>query len=148
MLESWEPRRRALVIEGNARRRRDTCLALESRGIEAITAPDGNLGLHVVADELFDLDLLVVDLDAPERDGWEILHVIRERGNEQDLRVLVTTDQPAAVRGNLHAMGADAVVDHRRGALAIADESAALLAAGPRVWGESQPPRERLRATG
>ncbi|HYG68245.1 MAG TPA: histidine kinase, partial [Anaeromyxobacteraceae bacterium] len=130
MLESWEPRRRALVIAGNARLRRDTCLALEARGIETITAPDGDLGLHLVAEELLALDLLVVDLDAPRRDGWEILHVIRERGNEQDLRVLVTTDQPAAVRGNLHAMGADAVVDRRRGPPAIADESAALLAAG------------------
>jgi DNA-binding response OmpR family regulator len=148
MLESWEPRRRALVIEGNARLRRETCLALEARGIEAITAPDGHIGLHLVAERLFELDLVVADLDAPLRDGWELLHVIRERGNEQDLRVIVTTDLAPAVRGNLLALGADAVIDRCRGPLAVAEVAAALLAAGPRVWGEARAPGDRLQAAG
>lgn len=133
MLESWGERRRALVVEGGARARRETCLALEGRGIQAITAPDGLIGLHVLVDELLTLDLVVVALDAPERDGWAILRTIRELGNEQDLRVLVTGDDvdPLAV-ARLHAAGADAVVDRAGGAETIAERAEALLDEGPR----------------
>jgi CheY-like chemotaxis protein len=125
---------RALVIEADEAARRETRLALEARGIAALTAPCGLSGLDALLEHLLDLSIVVADLRAPGLDGWRLVRIVRQLGNEQDLRLLITGEGvPGAWAARLAEMGADAVLDRSVGPAGVAEHAAALLALGPRA---------------
>src|SRR5262245_37898159 len=83
-----------LIIEDEAPIRRGVADALRASGYRAIEASDGTQGLSLALSE--DLDLVLLDLLLPGRDGMEVLIDLRQarsslpviiltaRGNEQD----------------------------------------------------------------
>jgi DNA-binding response OmpR family regulator len=103
---------RALLLDGDVTALRVLGCALERRGVDVRAAGDGARGLEILLDELLSLDVLVVDLDLPARDGWSFLRLVRGAGGERDLAVVVLArDASPALRGQLASLGADAVVD-------------------------------------
>ena len=84
-------RRKILVVEDEGAIRRGIVDALDFAGYEVEEAPDGNLGLErAVAPEL---DLLLLDLMLPGRDGWEILKEVRR--SRPRLPVIILTAKGA-----------------------------------------------------
>ena len=124
----------ALVIEADEAARRETRLALEARGIAALTAPCGLSGLDALLEHLLGLSIVVADLRAHGLDGWRLVRLVRQLGNEQDLRLLITGEGVSgAWAARLAEMGADAVLDRSVGPAGVAEHAAALLALGPRA---------------
>jgi DNA-binding response OmpR family regulator len=117
---------KALLLDDDATALRLLGTALEARGFEVRAATEGEGGLALLLDELLDLDVLVLDLELPGRDGYELLNLVRRAGGERDLGIVVLASAPdRAVRDQLLALGADAVVDRRAGhAVAVAAISA------------------------
>ncbi len=107
--------RRALVVKGDARARSALAEALAARGFEVLTAEDGERGLHVVAEELLTLDLLVTGLDLPGMRGEAFVRAIRLAGGESDLTIVVATEEVDEAKERRLAGLADAVVDTARG---------------------------------
>jgi CheY-like chemotaxis protein len=125
-------RPKALLLDDDATVLRLLGTTLEARGLDVRAACDGQGGLELLVDELLDLDVLVVDLELPGRDGWELLHLVRRAGGERDLRVVVLVGDPApAVREQLLALGADTVVDRRAGPAVAAEAVCALARRSP-----------------
>jgi CheY-like chemotaxis protein len=114
-------RPRALLLDDDAAAQGRLRGALERHGYQVRAAADGTAGLGLLLDELLHLDVLVVDLDLPGRDGWSLLRLIRGAGGERDLPVVVLASgaQPA-VRAQLRALGADLVLDRSAGPAAAA----------------------------
>jgi CheY-like chemotaxis protein len=94
---------------------------LERCQVEALSASDGHSGVGLLLDELLHLDVLVVDLDLPGRDGWALIDLVRRAGGERDLAIVVVAAGAACVRGQLLALGADAVVERTDGPAAAAE---------------------------
>jgi CheY-like chemotaxis protein len=118
---------KALLLDDDVTVLRLLGTALEARGLELRAATDGESGLALLIDELLDLDVLVLDLDLPGRNAWELLHLVRRAGGERDLGVVVLASAPErGVRDALLALGADAVVDRRAGHGAAAEAIAAV----------------------
>jgi CheY-like chemotaxis protein len=135
---------KALLLDDDVTVLRVLGTALEARGLELRAATDGESGLALLLDELLDLDVLVLDLELPGRNAWELLHLVRRAGGEQDLRVVVlAADVDRGVRDALLALGADAVVDRRAGHGAAAD---AIAAVARRERGPARPPAPEPRA--
>ena len=90
---------------------------------------DGEAGVAALLDELLALDVLVVDLELPGRDGWALLRLIRGAGGEAELPVVVlAAGASPAVRAQLRALGADAVVDRSAGPSGVARAVEAVVA--------------------
>jgi CheY-like chemotaxis protein len=118
---------KALLLDDDATVLRLLGTALEARGFDVRAATEGEGGLALLVDELLDLDVLVVDLELPGRDGYELLNLVRRAGGERDLGIVVLASAPsAAVRAQLLALGADAVVDRRAGTSAAAEAVSAV----------------------
>jgi DNA-binding response OmpR family regulator len=114
-------RPRALLLDDDALLQSLLRSALRCRGYEVLSAADGDAGVGLLLDELLRLDVLVVDLDLPGRDGWSMLRLIREAGGERELPVVVlAANATPAVRAQLRALGADAVVQPSAGPVALA----------------------------
>jgi CheY-like chemotaxis protein len=95
--------------------------ALERCHVEALWACDGQNGVALLLDELLRLDVLVVDLELPGRDGRSLIDLIRRAGGERDLGIVVVATGATRVRGQLLALGADAVVERSDGPGAAAE---------------------------
>jgi len=122
-------RARALLLDGDLRALHALGVELEARGLEVRAATDGHSGLELLIDELLGLDVLVVDLDLPGRDGAELLELIRRAGGERDLAVVVVASLAGrGLRARLAALGADAVVDRADGPGAVVEAVERLLA--------------------
>jgi uncharacterized protein (TIGR02266 family) len=108
--------RRALVVDDDALILRALTDSLQARGFEVLTARNGQEGLHIVADELLTLDLLVTDVRMPEMDGETFVNTIRGAGGESELAIVVIagTLDPALER-RMEQAGADAVLDKALG---------------------------------
>lgn len=71
---------------------------LEAAGYHVESAPDGNLGLQLALDQLF--DLLILDVMLPGRDGFEICRAVRERGFDGAVLMLTARGEvPDRVQG-------------------------------------------------
>ncbi len=120
--------RRALVVEDDATTLFTLADALGARGFEVLTARDGTAGMHLVADELLTLDLLLTDLRLPGLDGEALVRTIRQAGGESDLAIVVVTGtcQPG-VEERLLSLGADAVLEKALGPDMVAQAADAAL---------------------
>jgi CheY-like chemotaxis protein len=108
--------RRALVVDDDALILRALADSLQARGFEVLTARDGKEGLHIVADELLALDLLVTDVRMPEMDGETFVRTIRGAGGESELAIVVITGKlDPALERRMEAAGANAVLDKALG---------------------------------
>jgi CheY-like chemotaxis protein len=68
-------------------------LLLELADHEVFEAADGNTALEIL-DEQADIEVILLDLRLPGRDGWEILTELRNAGRLADgLRVIVFSAQ-------------------------------------------------------
>jgi DNA-binding response OmpR family regulator len=112
---------RALVLHGDAAARSQLQRALEARGMVATVAADGAAGVDRLLAELLWLDVLVVDLDLPGRDGRALAALVRQAGNEQELALVVVAARTTqALRLELGGLGVDAVVDRSEGSETVA----------------------------
>lgn len=119
---------RVLVVDDDALARAIMKDAFVSRGFEVLTAPDAELGLHVLADEILTLDALVTDVRMPGVDGEEFVRRIRGAGGEHDLPILVATATlDAALADALRAAGADHAVAKSLGPDLIVDATVAVI---------------------
>jgi CheY-like chemotaxis protein len=122
---------KALLLDDDTTVLRLLGTALEARGFELRAATEGEGGLGLLLDELLGLDVLVVDLELPGRDGRDLLRLVRGAGGERDLGVVVLAgDLQGGVRDELLALGADMVVDRRAGHAVAAEAIAAFLRSG------------------
>ena len=120
--------RRALVVDDDGLVRRMLSDALESRGFEVLTARDGAEGLHVLAEELLTLDLLLTDVKMPGMDGETFVRTIREQGGESDLTIVAAIGGVDAVlEERMARAGADAVIDKSLGPELVAQAADAAL---------------------
>ncbi len=108
--------RRALVVDDDALILRALTDSLQARGFEVLTARDGQEGLHIVADELLTLDLLVTDVRMPAMDGETFVRTIRGAGGESELAIVVIAGTlDPALEKRMETAGADAVLDKALG---------------------------------
>jgi CheY-like chemotaxis protein len=130
-LESAQERRlRALLLDADEGALRAARRSLEHAGFEVLCARDGKAGLELLLGELLDLDVLVADLELPERDARSLARLIRGPGGERDLAFVVPVHAATpALRAELSALGVDAVVDRSEGPRAVAAAALAAVAA-------------------
>jgi DNA-binding response OmpR family regulator len=77
--------RRVLVVDDQEDIREMARLVLTGAGYEVATARSGREGLRMAREETFDLMLL--DINMPELDGWATLHLLRADETHDDLPV-------------------------------------------------------------
>jgi CheY-like chemotaxis protein len=82
----------ALVIDDNWYNRDIFRIALENAGYRVTAAESGQNGLDLLAQQLF--DLLVLDLQMPGIDGREVLNIVRSQPKHCKMRVIVVTANP------------------------------------------------------
>lgn len=83
-----------LVVEDSATLRQMVSMALDSRGYRVWGAPDGITALHSLAEHL--PDAIVLDLNLPDIDGFELCKRMKSEPRSRNIPVLVMTglDQP------------------------------------------------------
>ena len=86
-------RSRVLVVEDDDRLRRIITTNLAARGHTVRQASDATGALAALADE--SPDLLILDINLPDRTGWDVL---REAHLPDDVRVLMLTAVPVSPR--------------------------------------------------
>jgi CheY-like chemotaxis protein len=119
---------RVLIIDDDALARAILKDAFENRGFEVLTAPDAELGLHVLADEILTLDALVTDVRMPGVDGEELVRRIRGAGGEHDLPIVAATATlDEALANALQAAGADRAIEKSLGPELVVDATAAAI---------------------
>lgn len=84
---------RVLVVEDDAQLRRIVTSNLTARGHEVRQASDASEALLALAQEK--PDLLILDINLPDRTGWDVL---RESNLPDDVRVLMLTAVPVSPR--------------------------------------------------
>ncbi|HUL61115.1 MAG TPA: response regulator [Anaeromyxobacteraceae bacterium] len=124
-MNATTPTPRALLVDDDPVVLRLLGHALQARGFELSASTDAAGGIELLVEELLHLDVLVIDLDLPGRDGWSILRLVRDAGGERDLGIVVLVrDLEDSARLRLIAAGADAVVDRAAGPEAAAAAAA------------------------
>jgi CheY-like chemotaxis protein len=90
---------RILVVEDNRVNQTVAVRTLRKMGLEAVTANDGEEALSMLAEPLF--DLVLMDVQMPKMDGLETTRLIREREEELQLPRLIIIAMTA------HALSGD-----------------------------------------
>lgn len=80
---------RVLYIEDNEDNRKLVNRILRAAGITVTLAPDGRIGLRQVENEL--PDLILVDINLPEIDGYTIVRELRKKYDQKQLPILALT---------------------------------------------------------
>jgi len=78
-----------LTADDNMQIRMLVKAALRSLGHELIEATDGEQALEIALARVPDLVLL--DVNMPKLDGWEVLHFLRKKPETADVRVMMLT---------------------------------------------------------
>jgi CheY-like chemotaxis protein len=87
---------RILIVEDNEENRDSLSRRLQRRGFEVVTAEDGRAGLAAAQAEK--PDLILMDMNMPELDGWEATRQLKAAGPTKDVPVIALT---------AHAMSGD-----------------------------------------
>ena len=80
---------RILVVEDNEDNRDSLSRRLERRGFEVLIATDGKRGVAMAAAEK--PDLILMDMNMPEMDGWEATRKIKAAPEAGDVPVIALT---------------------------------------------------------
>jgi CheY-like chemotaxis protein len=80
---------RILVVEDNEDNRDSLSRRLERRGFEVLLATDGKRGVEMAAAEK--PDLILMDMNMPEMDGWEATRKIKASPGSAELPVIALT---------------------------------------------------------
>jgi CheY-like chemotaxis protein len=75
-----------LVVEDNEQNRESISLQLQRRGFEVVTAEDGKIGVAMVETEK--PQLVVMDMNMPELDGWEATRQIKASPGNESLPII------------------------------------------------------------
>jgi uncharacterized protein (TIGR02266 family) len=86
---------RVLLVDADRVFREQLAQALHATGLSVEMAPTGDEGLRKLAQQLFTLDLVVLDLRIPGLDGYCLIDRIRRLGGELSLRVVVVAEADA-----------------------------------------------------
>ena len=92
---------RILVVDDQAEIRDLTASLLSSEGFEVSTASDGGAALDHIFRDAYDLVLL--DINMPEMDGWETLRLLRADEGLHDLPVVMFSVK-GEIRDKVHAI--------------------------------------------
>jgi len=118
-------RKHVLVIEDNARDRELVKVLLEETECEVRVAEGGGQGLRLATAD--PPDVILLDLNLPDMDGYEVCRLLRQDPRMQDVPIVIITasDDPALNR-HAYESGAQACVlkPLRRKALLITLEAA------------------------
>ncbi len=87
---------RILLVEDNEENRDALSRRLQRRGFEILVAGDGKLGVKMARDEK--PDLILMDINLPELDGWEATRQIKKAAESSAVPVIALT---------AHAMAGD-----------------------------------------
>src|SRR5271155_2629517 len=74
-----------LIVEDNEENRDSLSRRLQRRGYAIVTAEDGNVGLAMAKSEK--PDLILMDMNMPELDGWEATRQIKALEGLQDVPI-------------------------------------------------------------
>jgi CheY-like chemotaxis protein len=80
---------RILVVEDNEENRDAMVRRLQRRGFDVLTAPDGKVGVEKTKSEK--PDLVLMDMNMPELDGWEATRQIKADTATQAVPVIAIT---------------------------------------------------------
>ena len=78
-----------LIVEDNEENRDSLSRRLQRRGFEVVTAENGIAGLAMAQSEK--PDLILMDMNMPELDGWEATRQVKALEGLQDVPVLALT---------------------------------------------------------
>ena len=78
-----------LLIEDNEQNRDALARRLQRRGYDVIMAADGQQGIATAQSEL--PDLILMDLNLPDVDGWEATRIIKETPKTQAIPIMAMT---------------------------------------------------------
>lgn len=84
---------RVLIVEDDAQLRQIIASNLAARGHQVRQAPDASMALAALAQER--PDLLILDINLPDRTGWDVL---RDAQLPEGVRVLMLTAVPVSPR--------------------------------------------------
>ena len=80
-------KKRVLLVDHRPEHMRQPVLRLQLEGYEVEEAGSGEAGLKRLREESF--DLLLLDAELPETDGWETLRTLRADPELKDTKVIV-----------------------------------------------------------
>src|SRR6266513_1479914 len=80
-------KRRILFVDNRPEHLRQPVLRLQVAGYQVDDAESGAAGLAKRRDHRY--DLLILDADLPEEDGWDVLRAVRKDESLADLKVIV-----------------------------------------------------------
>ena len=116
-------RAKLLLVDDDAAIRRILLRLLADEGYEVESVPNGELALETISQNAFDLILL--DLNMPEMDGWETFEQLAEK--HPLLPVMVITARPNQM-ASARAAGVGALLEKPLDCRRLLDEIARLLA--------------------
>jgi len=101
-------RRRVLVVDDTRFFRAALSGMLREQGWEVLEAQDGRVALEIARTELPALDIMILDMQMPEVDGFEVLQQLRsdEAGRKVPVLALSGAELPSEEIERLHALGA------------------------------------------
>jgi CheY-like chemotaxis protein len=80
---------RILIVEDNEENRDALSRRMKRRGFEVLVAAEGKSGLAMAQDEK--PDLILMDMNMPELDGWEATRQIKSSEGCRDIPVIALT---------------------------------------------------------
>ena len=80
-----------LVVDDAADLRELLGIALRREGFDVVPVDGGTAAASVLSDEGHDIEVVVLDIQMPELDGWEVLARIRSEPATAELPVVVCT---------------------------------------------------------
>ncbi len=78
-----------LIVEDNEENRDSLSRRLQRRGFEVCLAPDGKAGVAAALAEK--PDLILMDMNMPELDGWEATRQVKAQAGTEDVPVIALT---------------------------------------------------------
>ncbi|MGD0590171.1 MAG: response regulator [Bacteroidota bacterium] len=76
-----------LVVDDSATVRKFVAASLNMKGLRVVTAGDGMEALERMPSEKF--DLIILDINMPEMDGFEFMRTLREAPEYRDIPIIV-----------------------------------------------------------
>lgn len=84
---------KVMVVDDSATIRRFVMYALRARGLQVVTAEDGQEALETLAHT--PVDLVITDLNMPKLDGFGLVRAIRSDGDYNSLPVIILSSLSA-----------------------------------------------------